>query len=88
MCLALQTRCSGDRARSACGGALPTSAPSGAHSRRAAGPTEALDARPFGQLFHNQRLGRSLSQNGPIRFHLNSEPRQMYFPQLFGQKTA
>lgn len=64
----------GPRARSACGGACPTSAVA-AHSRRAAGPTDALGSSSFVRFSQPQRLGRSLSQNRPIRFHLNSEPR-------------
>lgn len=64
----------GRRARSACGGAGPTSAVA-AHSRRAAGPTEALVSPSFVRSSQQQRIGRCLSQNRPIRFHLNSEPR-------------
>jgi len=74
----------GQRAPVGCGGALPTSA-GAAHSRRAADPTEALDSRSFEPFSHPQRIGRSLSQNRPIRFHLNSEPRhtECVFQQRF-----
>ena len=65
----------GHRAPVGCGSALPTSA-RGAHSRRAAGPTDALDSRSFEHFSQQHRIGRSLSQNRPNRFHLNSEPRQ------------